>query len=72
MTRQPEPTVATGPHTSQASITTIPNPKPVAPRFARPPCAALRLRSSLSIYIYYLITIEYENYSCTINTNNLS
>ena len=52
MTRQPEPTVATGPHTSQASITTIPNPKPVAPRFARPPCAALRLRSSLSIYIY--------------------
>ena len=27
-------------------------PKPVAPRFARPPCAALRLRSSLSIYIY--------------------
>ena len=40
MTRQPEPTVATGPHTSQAPITTIPNPKPVAPRFARPLCAA--------------------------------
>ena len=50
MSRQPEPTVSTGPHTSQAPITTIPNPKPVAPRFARPLCAASVSAPPLSTY----------------------